>query len=325
MPTHDQRTSTSTTTRQTTTPQNPAQTPQTPTQDPSTTVDPAASYDTQRDALRPGDQGERYAQQREAFAPGKPRKGVSGKAMKRLVAAKAAIKHAKSVFEFGAGNQKLALDATNFNSAYRLMVMRDLKYWDLDWSVRALASANPTALTAAMAEIAHGGNCGEHATVGFDYLRVNAPGEKLTKASVKGLDHAFVLVGDLDNEGDEELVVCDPWPTAATACTWEDHFAEGYKGTGRADINRHDEMIADGKNVKAVIKRGLKLNAWGKHLVEMELSEEESKEKMEEGTSGDSPWIWQHPDATKRHRKYDYYAKPETTDSDRSSTDTDDE
>ncbi len=288
------------------TPQTPASTtpasttpqprPQTP------TVDPTASYDQQRQQTRPGAQGQ------QDFAPGQPRKAVSGKAMARLRKAKDAITHAKSVFSFGAGNQLEAIDATNFNSSYRLMAMRDLRYWDIDWTVRALASANPTALTAAMAEIAHGGNCGEHAAVGFDYLRTHAPGEKLTKASVKGLDHAFVLMGDLDKETDADLVVCDPWPTAATACTWEDHFAQGYKGTTRADIQRHDEATADGKNVKEVIKRGLKLNAAGQQLVKMALSEEETQSKIKEGTTGDHPWIWRHADAVK-YQRYDYHSR----------------
>lgn len=286
--------------------QTPAQTPaQTPGQRPATpTVDPAASYDQQRAQVRPG-QATQNAQA-QPFDAGKPRKAVSGKAMNRLRKAKDAITHAKSVFSFGAGNQLEAIEATNFNSSYRLMAMRNMRYWDIDPTVRALASANPTALTAAMAEIAHGGNCGEHATVGFDYLRTHAPGERITKASVKGLDHAFVLVGDIDAESDADLVVCDPWPTAATACTWEDHFANGYKGTGKADIQRHDEAVADGKNIKDVIKRGIKLNASGLALVQTALSEEETQTKVKEGTTGEHPWIWRHADSVK-YQRHDYH------------------
>ncbi|MDP6945249.1 MAG: DUF4157 domain-containing protein, partial [Myxococcota bacterium] len=85
------------------------------------------------------------------------KKVVSGKAGKRLGPAADAIAYTKTVFSQGAGNQYEALDATNFNSAYRLTVMRDLKYWNIDPTIVEVAQANPNALTAAMAEIAKGG------------------------------------------------------------------------------------------------------------------------------------------------------------------------
>ncbi|MCS6912947.1 MAG: DUF4157 domain-containing protein [Myxococcales bacterium] len=231
------------------------------------------------------------------------RKEVSGKAMKRLNAAKAAIDHGKSVFSFGAGNQAEALRATQFNSYFRLKVMRDMRYWRLADSVRPIAAANPEALTAAMADLAHGGNCGEHAQVAYDYLRVTAPGERINLADVEGLDHAFVLIGDVKGEADNEIAVSDPWPTAATATLWEDHFAFT---PDRKKINVRSSMVADGKNVKAVIAAGLQLTEEGKRVCEMKLSPEET-EKIINRDVGD--WIWQHRDAAAQGKKYEYYTR----------------
>ena len=104
----------------------------------------------------------------------KPKKHASGTAHSRLPLAVAAIKHTKEAITFGAGNQYDALKASNFNSYFRMKVMRDPSCWVLSDSVRALAAANPDSLTAAKADLAHGGNCGEHAQVAFDYLRVHA-------------------------------------------------------------------------------------------------------------------------------------------------------
>ncbi len=217
--------------------------------------------------------GRTTAVQRVAGA--KPKKGVSGVAGKRLPLAREAIAHTKSVMAFGAGNQKEALEATSFNSYYRMKVMRDPGCWEMADSVKALASANPEALTAAKADLAHGGNCGEHAHVAFDWLRVHAAGEVLNRADVEGLDHAFVIIGDIPKEKDADLVVSDPWPTAATATVWEDHFA--HVGD-KAQINARHTMTADGKNVKAVIAAGLKLSAKGRQMVEMQMSPEQTKD-----------------------------------------------
>ena len=237
------------------------------------------------------------------------KKVVSGKAAARLGPAADAIAYTKRVFAQGAGNQYEALDATNFNSAYRLMVMRGLnKYWDIDPSIVALAQANPNALTAAMAEIAQGGNCGEHAMVAYDYLRTSAKGETISQAHVDGFDHAFVIIGDIDAEGDADLVVSDPWPTAATATLWEDHFAYAVN-SDREALKVDRTCTADGAKVKDVIKGGISLNAQGRQLIEAALSEEETEKELKKGTSseGDNkPWIWQHADAAAHGKKYDY-------------------
>jgi hypothetical protein len=235
----------------------------------------------------------------------KPKKGVSGKGGKRLGQAQDAIKHTKGVLNFGAGNQYEALKATNFNSYFRMEVMRDMSYWELEDSVRPLAAANPEALTAAMADLAHGGNCGEHAQIAFDYLRAHAKGETINMSDVEGLDHAFVIIGNVSGESDADLCVSDPWPSAPTACLWEDHFAFT---ADRTKINRRHTAVADGQNVKAVIARGLRLTPEGQARIKAKLTNEQTEAELKKGTDRSSghPWIWRHPGTTAAGHDYDY-------------------
>ncbi|MEQ9372546.1 MAG: DUF4157 domain-containing protein [Coleofasciculus chthonoplastes F3-SA18-01] len=243
--------------------------------------------------------------------PGKPRKQVSSKAMGRLGKAEDAIKHTKSVFLYGAGNQTEALKATNFNSQFRLLVMRDdpqllqavgeTSFWQLTDSVKPIAAANPEALTAAKADLAHGGNCGEHAQVAFDYLRVQAVGETLHRSAKQGLDHAFVLMG-VPTDSDADIVVADPWPTQATATTWEDHFAYT---SDRTKIQVSNSMVADGQNVKAVIAAGLTLTDKGKQVAAMKRSDKQTEELLKRSKE---MHFWTHPDAAAQGHDYDYHS-----------------
>ena len=61
-----------------------------------------------------------------------------------------------------------------------------------------------------MADIAPGGNAAG-AMVAYDQ-GTTAKGEKISQAHVDGFDHAFVIMGDIDSEGDADLVVSDPGP-----------------------------------------------------------------------------------------------------------------
>ena len=241
-----------------------------------------------------------------------PKKKVSSKAMQRLTKAKEAIKHTKSVFKYGAGNQTKALKATNLNSQIRLLVMRDDQwlldqagvdsFWNLTEEVKPIAAANPQALVAAKADLAHGGNCGEHADVAFDYLRVQAVGETIHVSDVDGLDHAFVLMGE-EADSDADAVVADPWPTEATATIWEDHFA--YK-SDPSKINRRKSMIADGQNQKAVIAAGLTLTDIGKQYAEWEYTEEQTQESLDKRKENH---FWTHPHAAAKGRHYEYRSR----------------
>lgn len=235
------------------------------------------------------------------------KKKVSGGALKRIEKAREAINHTKSVLAFGAGNQYDALKASNFNSYYRMATMRDMECWEIDPTVRALAAKHPQALTAAMADLAQGGNCGEHAQIAYDYLCASMPGETISQCDKEGLDHAFVILGDTAAESDASLAVSDPWPSAATACLWEDHFAFT---ADRTKLNVRASERASGDNVKAVIARGLKLSAKGKAMINQKMSDEDTDKHLKEGTSrenGAHPWIWRHgPSAS---TEYDYSAE----------------
>jgi hypothetical protein len=252
--------------------------------------------------------------QRQTPADGK--KATSGVSMYLIALAQLGIAHVKLVLHYGAGNQVEALRDTRFNSYYRLEVMRDEKYWELDESVKPIAARNPAALVAAKADLAHGGNCGEHAVVAFDFLRTVAFGQGLHLVSVEGLDHKFVLIGDM-SDFDDDLVVCDPWPTRPTACLWSHHFAhdqaqssEG-ESRDRSRIKVTASAIGDGQKDKAVIARGLKLSDAGKALLSRALSEKETERQITEAP-GDI--IWDQRSAAEEGEEFQYFVHraPET-------------
>jgi hypothetical protein len=235
------------------------------------------------------------------------KKKVSTGSMKRLAAAKAAIAHTKSVMKSGAGNQYDALKDSSFNSYFRMKAMRDMSCWQIDPTVYELANKHPNALAAAMADLAGGGNCGEHAQVAYDYLTVTCPGETINQCDREGLDHAFAIIGDVKGESDSTLTVSDPWPTAPTACLWEDHFAFD---ADRAKLNTRQSEVATGEKVKEVIARGLRLSAKGLAMINQTFDEKRTEEELKKGTSrenGNKPWIWRHGNAART--EYDYHAE----------------
>lgn len=241
-------------------------------------------------ARRPGDE------EREL-----PKKEVSATAAARLDQARAAITATKAVLNFGAGNQVEALRATNLNSMARLQVMRDNKYWEIAPEVRAIAAANPEALFAAKADLAHGGNCGEHAWVAYHYLRQHAAGQHIQVSAKEGLDHAFVLIGNVQGaDKDADIAVSDPWPTRARACLWEDHFAFT---PDRSQIEDYASMVADGESKKSAIAAGLKLSAEGLAYVNAKASDEQTEDVV--GKSRENH-LWNHPNTEASGSQYNY-------------------
>lgn len=233
-----------------------------------------------------------------------PRKEVSGKAMSRLGKAQKAIDETERVLSYGGGNQWEDLERTNFNAYFRMAVMRDAECWTLDPSLYALANAYPEALTAAKAELAQGGNCGEHAMIAFDWLRRNASSENVSRVAVTGLDHAFVILGDLEHDSDADLVVSDPWPTAPMACTWEDHFAHTAE---RGNIDVHNQVSGDDADVKAAIAGGLSLSPKGQEQIRWAFDDQRTQDELKKGREGDKPWIWRHESAAANGRSFDYF------------------
>lgn len=225
-------------------------------------------------------------------------KKVSGKAMSRLGQAADAIAATKKAIPHQ-GNQVPSLLATNMNSLARLRVMRDDRCWEFTTNEsRQLASQNYEAYVAAKADLAHGGNCGEHAWVAYHYLRLHAKGDRIQMSAKSGLDHAFVIMGDIKNEKDNELAVSDPWPNNPTACLWEDHFAYT---PDRNKIEDNSHMVADGKSFKTAIAAGLKLSSFGEQMVKQASSPEETKKQTDDWKQNH---FWLQDDAAST--KYDY-------------------
>lgn len=230
-----------------------------------------------------------------------PKKEVSATAQTRLGQARDAIAATKSVLHFGAGNQVEALRATRLNSMARLQVMRDDKYWEIAPQVRGIAAANPEALIAAKADLAAGGNCGEHAWVAYHYLRQHAGGQHIQVSAKDGLDHAFVLIGDVQGaDKDNEIAVADPWPTRARACLWEDHFAFT---ADRSKIEDYASMVADGESKKSAIAAGLRLSAEGQAYIHAKASQEETDEVV--GKSREYH-LWNHANAEASGSRFNY-------------------
>lgn len=224
-----------------------------------------------------------------------PQKQVSAKAMTRLGHAKNAIDVTKSVLSFGAGNQTEAIAASQMNSNFRLKAMRNSSYWILAPEIMHIARANPEALVAAKADLVHGGNCGEHAYIAYDYLRANS-GDHIAYAASE-IDHAFVLIGDRDKEPASDMAVADPWPTKATACLWEDHFCVNTK------VNIRMSMEADGKSLKGAIAAGLRLSAAGKAAAEQKSSPEDTEKAVGDWKANH---FWNQPDTVDAGKKFEY-------------------
>ncbi|HPH65828.1 MAG TPA: hypothetical protein PLF40_08795 [Kofleriaceae bacterium] len=228
--------------------------------------------------------------------PELPKKQVSGKALGRLAKARDAIAATKRVLNFGAGNQMEAIGATKMNSNFRLKAMREPSYWTLAPDVQQLAQENPEALVAAQADLVHGGNCGEHAYIAYDYLRRHAKGEHIAYV-YSTIDHCFVHIGDKDRESAAEVAVSDPWPTQATACLWEDHFCF------TTDVQIDASMKADGKSLKGAIAHGLRLSEEGKAAAAAKATDAETHEAL---LNRKENHFWQQPDTADEGKKFHY-------------------
>ncbi|MDQ3340234.1 MAG: hypothetical protein M4D80_34180 [Myxococcota bacterium] len=230
-----------------------------------------------------------------------PDKTVSGKAMTRLNLAADAIAATKRAIQHQ-GNQIPALQATNLNSRARLSVMRSQAAWEYTPEAAALAAKNKEADVAARADLAHGGNCGEHSWVAYHYLREHGAGETINRVAPSWIDHAFVIIGDLKKDTDQELAASDPWVNKPVSCLWEDHFATG----PRENLNART-MVADGQSFKSAICAGLKLSKIGEQMLKETASDEKTQE--ETTTNAKANHYWNHDDA--RAGGHEFHYKPE--------------
>ncbi len=139
---------------------------------------------------------------------------VSPKVAARLKLAAQAIRFVKRGIP-KAGNQHEHVYDTKGNSYYRTQATRTTRIGNRVESpaLKALASKDPLAAKAATIAATSGGNCGEHSVLAMHYLSGLDTGQTLTRAGVQGVDHAFVLIGDLKNDPLHEIVVVDAWVT----------------------------------------------------------------------------------------------------------------
>ena len=165
---------------------------------------------------------------------------------------------------------------------------------------RTLAGQNFEADLAAKADLAHGGNCGEHAFLAYHYLRLHAAGEKVQVSSSGTLDHEFAIVGDTKKDKPGELAVADPWVNKPTACLWEDHFAYG------PDLKiDYGGGVADGKSFKGAIAAGLKLTSFGSQMLKKAETEEETGRQI-----AADDHVWNNEDSAAEDKKYNYKTQP---------------
>jgi hypothetical protein len=139
---------------------------------------------------------------------------VSPKVAARLKLAAQAIRFVKRGIPH-AGNQHEHVYDTKGNSYYRTQATRTTRIGNRVESpaLKTLASKDPLAAKAATIAATSGGNCGEHSVLAMHYLSGLDTKQTLTRAGVQGVDHAFVLIGDLKNDPLHEIVVVDAWVT----------------------------------------------------------------------------------------------------------------
>src|SRR5215467_7930423 len=147
--------------------------------------------------------------------------------MTRLGLAQAAIKQVNNeILKFGAGNQAQDIRKTRGVALHRTKVLQDKK--DVDWQVTRDNAADEKRVQPEPArrnillQYYGASVCDDFGYATFNYLRQIASGQKLTRAASPGLHHAFVVIGDLKTDADNELVVADPWPTSPQAVVWSD-------------------------------------------------------------------------------------------------------
>jgi hypothetical protein len=184
---------------------------------------------------------------------------VSAQTMTRLGLAQAAIKQVNNeILKFGAGNQAEDIRKTRGVALQRTKVLQDKK--DIDWQVTRDNAADEKRVQPEPArrnillQYYGASVCDDFGYATFNYLRQIASGQKLTRAASPGLHHAFVIIGDLKTDTDNELVVADPWPTSPQAVVWSDFF--GYHPERKA-LNIKNEMVADGSNIHEQMKSSI--------------------------------------------------------------------
>jgi hypothetical protein len=132
-----------------------------------------------------------------------------------------------------------------------------------------------------------GGTCWDQAHLAYYFLRIRAAGHPIAVISSE-IDHAFTHIGDHKKEAAEDVAVCDPWPTQATAVPWADHFCYGTKVTiGFHMIADGGGKADDGTDAKEAIKANLVLSDEAKRTIQTTLTDKEVNAHIQSGMSQD--------------------------------------
>ena len=137
---------------------------------------------------------------------------VSPKVAERLRLAAQAIRFVKRAVP-EAGNQLDSLERTGGNSYKRMRVARNTNVVTRVPSMGDLAATDHEASRAAVIACTGGANCNGVSMMSFQYLKGRGVDHQITRVGTKGLDHLFVLIGDLKHDKRSEIVVVDPWVT----------------------------------------------------------------------------------------------------------------
>jgi hypothetical protein len=145
------------------------------------------------------------------------------------------------------------------------------------------------------------GVCDDYANVTLDYLREHLGGHTLNKM---GKDkHAFVIIGDMQTESDDQLVVADPWPTRPQACLWSDHFCYSPGEDRPAPKRSYEAPGKKHKDVRGELEFGKKKAARSSKQSPVGL-----QQTVDQARKGDDIWFER---TTTRNGKAIFYVDPQ--------------
>jgi hypothetical protein len=179
---------------------------------------------------------------------------------------------------FGAGNRKSDIVRTKGESVVRVNAIQNLGRGNRGMIKKIAQNYFPEAPEAMQqalgATIVKAGNCMEHAAVAFFFAIAKYPGKQVSIMSAKGLDHAFVLVLDKDQDLEDGLVI-DAWQKSDNGkllknsnWTGSTNITATYKADGEnylyLALSELDENL-DSDAVESALKRSAQQTESGKN------------------------------------------------------------
>ena len=222
---------------------------------------------------------------------------VSPKVAARLRLASQALRFVRKGIPYS-GNQQEALVKTKGNSHYRMQLARSTTVAGRVPDMRGMAAKDPLAARGAVIACTGGGNCGENATLALQFLKGVGANQTFTKAGVEGVDHAFVLIGDLKNDPFHEIVVVDAWVTHPQPLLYSDFVFQKERSKIRTfEVVKPSTKAAanEARQARRTMTRGLRKSFKAKPSPLMTKTT---------AKPNDLPGIWNQPHAGKFKFKY---------------------